>query len=93
MMLAADAGAAVANSVPAANPATNSGESILLADAPSQRHNTARIAFVDATLDDLDVLVADLPSDTELVLLDPQRDLIDQVTVTLNGSVPIIVES
>lgn len=85
MMLAADAGAAVANSVPAANPATNSGESILLADAPSQRHNTARIAFVDATLDDLDVLVADLPSDTELVLLDPQRDLIDQVTVTLNA--------
>ena len=71
-MLAADAGVALAAEV-----------------SSSETHSeiaveSSSIVMVDAQLDGLDVLLSDIGDNASLVLLDPSRDLIDQISETLS---------
>ena len=80
LLLAADAGVAVAPDATAA-----------IVDQPQaqpvsqfQVTHAKSVAFIDADLDGVGVLAQNLSADTEWVLLDPDRDLIEQISQTMS---------
>ena len=72
---------------PRSTPSTQNGDvnEELVVDAENDGNDTQRteIAFIDAGVPDIDILIAALPSGTEIVLLDASRDGVEQISQTL----------